>query len=145
MRITQAAGFFITELALIFTGADGMPHRAFLSVSSAAPLNTPVGSSLQIAVFPAPLAQVPQAAFDPMRGADGRLPEHVMQAAVNGIPLDETGTVMLAADYPRFQIPNARSGRGAYIAGIVLAAIGACRLLMLLRLLLVYSRYTKLF
>lgn len=145
LRITKPAGYYVTEMALIYTGTDGMQHRAFLSVSNSAPLNVQIGSQLSVVVFPTPLTMTPQEAFDPMRGADGRLPEHVIPASVQSIPLDETGTVMLSADYPRWQTQAAHGSRGAWIAGIILTAIGAVRMLSLVGSLINLLRFRALF
>lgn len=141
VRMTQQAGGFLTELALVFTGTDGMQHRAFLSVCNAAPLQAPVGSQIPVVVFPNPLTAVPAAAFDPYRGADGRLPEQVIPVKMLGVSLDETATVMLSADYPRFHSKQSGGSRTAFIIGILLTVVGAMRLLSVLRSFLVLRRY----
>ena len=141
LRTVQQFGtnLFSTELALLYTGSDGCTHRAFISVP--APLNTQIGAVLPIAVFADQLTQAAPQAYDPTRGADGRLPDRVYPVQVSGIPLDESATVMLSADYTRFQLQTGRSSRSLFIVGICLTVFGVMRLLAFIPSLLSILRY----
>lgn len=143
LRTVQQFGtnLFSTELALLYTGSDGCTHRAFISVPAPAPLNTQIGAVLPIAVFADQLTQAAPQAYDPTRGADGRLPDRVYPVQVSGIPLDETATVMLSADYTRFQAQTNRSSRSLFIVGICLTVFGVMRLLAFIPSLLSILRY----
>ena len=137
---SPGTGGFVTELALAYIGADGLQHRAFLSVQTPAYWNVQIGQMLDIAVFPRPLTEVSPLAFDPSRGADGALPEQVIPVRFNNVPLDETGTVMLETD--RLRLLSKAQPAGHLALGIVAIALGALRLLSLLRLIITMLRFT---
>lgn len=89
------------KYALQYTGQDGVSHRAFLGISTNMPLYYAVGQPAQLRLMQQPLMDVPPDAVDPMRGADGRLPGMIRFRIWNGVPVDETATVMLESDYTR--------------------------------------------
>ena len=86
------------KLSVQFVGTDGLLHRAFIGINSAHQLPIQIGGSVRLCVFPAPLIKPDERAFDPNRGADGRITDVIRFCAWMGAPVDETGTVMREED-----------------------------------------------
>lgn len=120
------------EIALQFTGTDGLGHRAFLGIQTPQVLNLTVGSQTPIAVLPQPAIRPSVQAFDPARGADGKLPPVIDFCRYFELPIDETGTVMLTADHQKAVGAAGGKIRTQTIVGWVLIGIFTMRLLVLL-------------
>lgn len=120
------------EMALQFTGADGLGHRAFLGIQTPQGMNLTVGSQTPIAVLPQPVIQPSMQAFDPARGADGKLPPVIDFCRFYELPIDETGTVMLTADHQKAVSTVSSKIRTQTIVGWVLIGLAIMRLLVFL-------------
>ncbi len=120
------------DYALHFTGEDGMQHRAFLAIITPLSMNLQVGYTVSVAVFSEPLIEPSVSALDPYRGMDGRLPEFIETRTWLDVPVDETGTVMLADDYQRAVGRAKQKNKTALIVGWILLGITGLRLLAVL-------------
>ncbi len=100
VRIVQPGQpLYYQELALRYAGKNGILYRAFFAFKTVAPLPFSLGMQVPVRVMPQTMIQVSPAAWDPARGADGRLSGAVREVKWHGIPMDETGNVMLEADH----------------------------------------------
>lgn len=117
------------KYALMYQDSQMQPHRAFLGISTKHLLQFAVGQSIRLRVLKQPLLDVPDDAVDIRRGGDGRLPGKIRFRMIHGVPVDETSTLMLAADYHILynkymnkQRRQSRNSKGMLIAGGVSSA-----------------------
>lgn len=118
------------KLSVQFVGTDGLLHRAFIGINSAQELPLAIGGSVRICVFPVPLIKPDERAFDPSRGADGRITDVIRFCAWMGAPIDETGTVMREEDMQQMcDDLRARVKRSMWVHNIMLVVTGITLLL----------------
>lgn len=90
------------KLAIQFQGADGGWHRAFIGITTSVQLQFQPGQQVALHILPTPVIQADASAFDPNRGADGKISGIINFRKWMDKPIDETGTVMLESDYQDF-------------------------------------------
>lgn len=87
------------KLAVRYADENNTERRAYLGITTTTPLPCRVGDPIPLRIFPKPVLTPLADAFDPTRGADGKLPGLIAFRSWLGRPVDETGTVMPEEDY----------------------------------------------
>lgn len=89
--------------AVLYRDQNGQDRRAFIGIQTDRVLSYAVGMKVVLRQFPRTLVPLREEdkrfVLDPMRGADGRVPERVRFTVFQGTAMDETGTLMLESDY----------------------------------------------
>lgn len=94
---------YLCEFAVFYRCNDGLQHLSFFGIRSKEKLPYDVADLAALRLFPKSLQPVPDWIYDTGRSTDGRLPERVFHNAWQGVPVDETATVMLESDYIMLQ------------------------------------------
>ena len=87
------------KLSVHYRDASNTVRRALIGVVSKYPIAFQEGQSIPLRIFRQPLLQPLSDAYDPTRGANGRLPAVIAFRAWLGRAVDETGTVMREEDF----------------------------------------------
>ncbi len=87
------------KFAVRYADENNTERRAYLGISTTTPLPYRVGDPIPLRIMPVPVLTPLADAFDPNRGADGKLPGLIAFRSWLGRPVDETGTVMPEEDY----------------------------------------------
>lgn len=87
------------KFSVRYTDDNNTERRAYLGIRTTTPLPYRVGDPIPLRIFPEPVLTPLADAFDPTRGADGKLPGLIAFRSWLGRPVDETGTVMPEEDY----------------------------------------------
>lgn len=87
------------KFAVRYADENSTERRAYLGISTTTPLPYRVGDPIPLRIMPVPVLTPLADAFDPNRGADGKLPGLIAFRSWLGRPVDETGTVMPEEDY----------------------------------------------
>ena len=87
------------KYAFLYEDDNHVTRRAFLGISATTTLPYQIGETVPLRVFRQPVVRPEADAFDPARGADGRLPGLIAFRRWLGRPVDETGTVMREEDF----------------------------------------------
>ena len=87
------------KFAVRYADENQTERRAYLGMTTTTPLPCRVGDPIPLRIFPKPVLTPLADAFDPARGADGKLPGLIAFRSWLGRPVDETGTVMPEEDY----------------------------------------------
>ena len=87
------------KYAFLYEDDNHVTRRAFLGISATTTLPYQIGETVPLRVFRQPVLRPEADAFDPARGADGRLPGLIAFRRWLGRPVDETGTVMREEDF----------------------------------------------
>lgn len=90
---------FHYKLSVHYRDTSNTVRRALIGVVSKYPIAFQEGQSIPLRIFRQPLLQPLPDAYDPSRGADGRLPSVIAFRSWLGRPVDETGTVMREEDF----------------------------------------------
>lgn len=106
---------FLYEFSVAYPCSDGMQHIAFFGLRCKTPLPFQIADSVSVRMFPQPLQPIPQWVMDENRAVEGYLPKTVYYNAWQGVPVDETATVMLEADYENLQKRFRRKRRVAFV------------------------------
>lgn len=109
---------FLYEFAVAYPCSDGMQHIAFFGLRCKAPLPFTIADPVSVRLFPQPLQPIPLCVMDDNRTVDGYLPQMVYHNAWQGVPVDETATLMLQADHEKLE---KRFRRKRHIAFALLA------------------------
>lgn len=119
---------YLCEFAVFYRCDDGMQHLSFFGIRSKEKLPYDVADAAALRLFPKSLLPVPEWIYAEGRSTDGRLPERVFHNAWQGVPIDETATVMLEADYIALQKKLKRrikiSLAFMVLCAVLLAAVG---------------------
>ena len=123
-----------------FTDVSGNTHRAFIGMSSFTPLVFSVGEAVELRIFQQSVIVPDTDAFNPNRGASGRIDCKISFRKWLDKPVDETGTVMLEKDYQDLSFELERSVKSQQTAGwllligtalAVIVSAGTCIALLL--------------
>lgn len=87
------------KFAVRYADENRTERRAYLGISTTTPLPCRIGDMIPLRIMPTPVLEPLADAFDPSRGADGKLPGLIAFRCWLGRPVDETGTVMPEEDY----------------------------------------------
>lgn len=87
------------KFAVRYADENNTERRAYLGISTTTPLPCRIGDMIPLRIMPTPVLEPLADAFDPSRGADGKLPGLIAFRSWLGRPVDETGTVMPEEDY----------------------------------------------
>ncbi|MBR3446977.1 MAG: hypothetical protein IKH27_04145 [Oscillospiraceae bacterium] len=87
------------KFAVRYADENNTERRAYLGISTTTPLPYRVDDPIPLRIMPVPVLTPLADAFDPNRGADGKLPGLIAFRSWLGRPVDETGTVMPEEDY----------------------------------------------
>ncbi|MCQ2433630.1 MAG: hypothetical protein MJ062_00130 [Oscillospiraceae bacterium] len=130
------------KYSIQYTDTYGQVHRAFIGISTKQPLLYAVGMPVSLIQLPAPVLDVPSEVLDPMRGADGLLPEKIRFRTYYSFPVDETSTLMFEEDYHALHTELGTKSEKAekvfkatLVFGIVMCVLVAAAILGLIALL----------
>ncbi len=106
---------FLYEFAVAYPCSDGMQHISYFGLRCKTPLPYQIADSVSMRMFPQPLQPIPQWVLDETRAVDGYLPQTIYHNVWQGVPVDETATVMLDADYQNLTKRFRRKRRIAFV------------------------------
>lgn len=121
---------FLYEFSVAYPCSDGMQHIAFFGLRCKTPLPYQITDSVSLRVFSQPLQPIPHWVMDDNRAIDGYLPQTVYHNAWQGVPVDETSTLMLQVDHEKLERRFRRKRRVAFV------------FLMICMVLLIYTAVT---
>ncbi len=114
---------FLYEFAVAYPCSDGMQHIAFFGLRCKTPLPFTIADSVSVQMFPQPLQPIPLCVMDSNRAIDGYLPQMVYHNAWQGVPVDETATLMLQADHEKLEKRFRRKRRIAFALFVICMAL----------------------
>lgn len=114
---------FLYEFSVAYPCSDGMQHIAFFGLRCKTPLPFTIADSVSVRMFSQPLQPIPFYVMDNNRAIDGYLPQMVYHNAWQGVPVDETATLMLQADHERLEKRFRRKRRIAFVFLVICMAL----------------------
>ncbi len=106
---------FLYEFSVTYPCSDGMQHIAFFGLRCKTPLPYKIADTVSMRAFSRPLHPIPQWVMNESRAIDGYLPQGVYHNAWQGVPVDETASLMLQADHEKLEKRFRRRRRIAFV------------------------------
>lgn len=113
------------KYSIRYADLSGVQHRAFIGISTYAPLMYAPGQAVEVHLFQESVIVPDANAFDPARGTAGMIDCPISFRKWLDKPVDETGTVMLEHDYQELAADFDKKIQSRNTAGWIWCIVGA--------------------